>query len=147
VSSSASLPRPLVRAADVCERLRLTFEERVCVVPRRPFHCDMWKADLSDNSAQHDACKQFKNNPNRNESRCASWDEVYGMYPGDGTSKQVELQVTRSVETQLGPAFGNYLMAQGSFMHYYTMNTAVPYLAFFTVSVFTGELKRTRGDL
>ena len=108
----------------------------------------MYNEDGSDNTAQHTSCKLFKDNPTMGTERCASWDEVYGMFTGHAnTAVQVELQVTRSVETQLGPAFGNYLMAQGSFMHYYTMNTAVPYLAFFTVSVFTGELKRTRGDL
>jgi hypothetical protein len=90
------------------------------VVCPEPFHCDMYNEDGSDNTAQHTSCKLFKDNPTMGTERCASWDEVYGMFTGhDNTAVQVELQVTRSVETQLGPAFGNYLMAQGSFQHYY----------------------------
>jgi hypothetical protein len=93
----------------------------------------MYNEDASDNTAQHTSCKLFKDNPTMGTERCASWDEVYGMFTGhDNTAEQVELQVTRSVETQLGPAFGNYLMAQGSFTHYYPMNTPEAFVAFFT---------------
>ena len=113
------------------------------VVPcSTPFHCDIAKANTdpttkvtefttADNTAVRTLCSQFGTNPQKDPAKCAPWHELYGMYMGDGTSKTLEFEVSR-MDYSSNNIIGNFLQGTSKFTHTYTMNTAVPYTAFFT---------------
>ena len=109
-----------------------------------PFHCDISKAVLdeqtkvplftkTDNSAQRALCSSdnYLNNPTKDASKCAPWDEVYGMFMGDGTSKTIEFEVSYIHDSD-NHIVGNYLLGQSKFQHAYPQDTNEAYLAYFT---------------
>ncbi|QDZ20408.1 hypothetical protein A3770_04p29260 [Chloropicon primus] len=107
-----------------------------------PFYCDVSKALIdeatrvplftkTDNSAQRTLCASYRDNPSKDAGKCAPWDEVYGMFMGDGTSKTIDFEVTYIHESD-NPIVGNYLLGTSKFTHSYEQDTSSPFLAYFT---------------
>ena len=120
----------------------------------RPFYCDLVGQDDGGNWVNKTAqsalfvCSKasYENNPSRDPTKCAPWDQVYGMYFGDedGKSQDIIREITsifprehgsESAEESAafkGPAVGNYLIGKSSFEHAYYVDMDEPYTAYFT---------------
>eukprot|EP00241_Pyramimonas_parkeae_P002022 CAMPEP_0114263360 /NCGR_PEP_ID=MMETSP0058-20121206/22454_1 /TAXON_ID=36894 /ORGANISM="Pyramimonas parkeae, CCMP726" /LENGTH=487 /DNA_ID=CAMNT_0001379607 /DNA_START=148 /DNA_END=1608 /DNA_ORIENTATION=+ len=98
-----------------------------------PFFCDAVLNGV-DNTVQMRKCTDelWKVNDNLDPLDCAPWDDVYGMFMGDGSSTPVELTVTSMVGSDKGYILGNYLIGKGEFSHVYSAPRDNPFIAYFT---------------
>ncbi|KAK3247765.1 hypothetical protein CYMTET_42744 [Cymbomonas tetramitiformis] len=85
-------------------------------------------------------CASSTSEPKAYSSLCTAWDELYGLYLGDGTSEEVVFKVSQmdyscsesSSDQACDTATGNFLLGDGRVSHYYESKTDSPFLAYFT---------------
>lgn len=120
-----------------------------------PFTCDElhydedtyeWvKSSTSSMCAQNQGGDGTLDSPydfSRGAESCAAWEQLYGMYLGDGTSTTIELTI-QEIENSATSLTGNYIKGSTYFYHYYEIDTSDPFVGFFTGGNRMSECSKT----